>query len=78
MKHKIEDLWKKDGGDYDLTVETELFWRTGGPPPGGGDMENTPDSGDGADSRAPPAAKGDGKGPEPDSGSRAPSGKSGD
>ncbi|HKB60104.1 MAG TPA: hypothetical protein VKC56_08690, partial [Gallionellaceae bacterium] len=76
MKHKIEDLWKTDGGDYDLTVETELFWRTGGPPPGGGDMENTPDSAEGTDSGAAPAAQGDGKASAPGSGK--PSGRGGD
>jgi large repetitive protein len=30
-KREIEATWKREGGKYDLSVETEVFWRTGGP-----------------------------------------------
>jgi hypothetical protein len=28
---EIAATWKREGGRYDLTVETEVFWRTGAP-----------------------------------------------
>jgi hypothetical protein len=31
VKREIENRWN---GRYDLTVETETFWRRGGPPAG--------------------------------------------
>jgi hypothetical protein len=31
LKAEIAATWKRDGGPYDLTVETEVFWRTGAP-----------------------------------------------
>jgi large repetitive protein len=30
-KREIEAAWKHEGGKYDLAIETEVFWRTGGP-----------------------------------------------
>lgn len=32
MKSEITKLWKQKKGNYDLTIETEVFWRTGSPP----------------------------------------------
>ena len=32
LKSEITNLWKKKKGKYDLTIETEVFWRTGSPP----------------------------------------------
>jgi large repetitive protein len=32
MKAEIAQMWKKQKGNYDLTIETEVFWRTGSPP----------------------------------------------
>jgi hypothetical protein len=31
LKKKITHEWKQSGGDYRLTVETEVFWRRGAP-----------------------------------------------
>jgi len=31
LRGEITSAWKRDGGTYDLTVETEVFWRTGAP-----------------------------------------------
>jgi large repetitive protein len=31
LKREISATWKREGGDYDLAVETEVFWRTGAP-----------------------------------------------
>jgi uncharacterized repeat protein (TIGR01451 family)/fimbrial isopeptide formation D2 family protein len=31
VKRDIETAWKQQSGPYDLTLETEVFWRTGGP-----------------------------------------------
>ena len=31
LKREIATTWKREGGPYDLTVETEVFWRTGAP-----------------------------------------------
>jgi hypothetical protein len=31
IKRQIETTWKQEGAGYDLTVETEIFWRTGAP-----------------------------------------------
>jgi uncharacterized repeat protein (TIGR01451 family)/fimbrial isopeptide formation D2 family protein len=31
LKREIATTWKREGGHYDLTVETEVFWRTGAP-----------------------------------------------
>ena len=31
IKREIETTWKREGTGYDLTVETEVFWRTGAP-----------------------------------------------
>ena len=30
-KSEVEMTWKRAGGKYDLSIETEVFWRTGGP-----------------------------------------------
>ncbi len=32
VKREVEKLWKQKKGGYDLTIETEVFWRTGAPP----------------------------------------------
>ncbi len=32
VKRDIADRWKQ--GSYELTIETEIFWRRGGPPDG--------------------------------------------
>jgi hypothetical protein len=32
VKREIARLWKLNKGNYDLTIETEVFWRTGAPP----------------------------------------------
>jgi len=32
VKSEITKLWKKKKENYDLTIETEVFWRTGSPP----------------------------------------------
>jgi hypothetical protein len=31
LKKEIADLWGRSEGGYRLTVETEVFWRKGGP-----------------------------------------------
>jgi hypothetical protein len=31
IRRQIETAWKREGGRYDLTIETEVFWRTGAP-----------------------------------------------
>jgi uncharacterized repeat protein (TIGR01451 family)/fimbrial isopeptide formation D2 family protein len=31
LKREIATTWKREGGSYDLTIETEVFWRTGAP-----------------------------------------------
>ncbi len=31
LKEEVAARWRKAGGDYRLTVETEVFWRRGGP-----------------------------------------------
>jgi hypothetical protein len=31
LKNKIAGEWKQSGGDYQLAIETEIFWRRGGP-----------------------------------------------
>ena len=31
LKREIAAAWKSEGAPYDLTVETEVFWRTGAP-----------------------------------------------
>jgi uncharacterized repeat protein (TIGR01451 family) len=31
LKREIAVTWKREGAPYDLTVETEVFWRTGAP-----------------------------------------------
>ena len=31
VRREIEQAWKQQGGQYDLPVETEIFWRTGAP-----------------------------------------------
>ncbi|WP_237066513.1 isopeptide-forming domain-containing fimbrial protein [Microbulbifer guangxiensis] len=36
MKARIADEWARDYGDYELTIETEVFWRRGAPPSRGG------------------------------------------
>ncbi len=35
VKREIARLWKLNKGNYDLTIETEVFWRTGAPPENG-------------------------------------------
>ena len=32
VQQEIAKLWKKKQGSYDLTIETEVFWRSGEPP----------------------------------------------
>jgi uncharacterized repeat protein (TIGR01451 family) len=32
VKSEISKMWKQQNGNYDLTIETEVFWRTGAPP----------------------------------------------
>ena len=32
VKNEISKMWKQQNGNYDLTIETEVFWRTGSPP----------------------------------------------
>jgi uncharacterized repeat protein (TIGR01451 family) len=32
VKREIEKMWKQKKGGYDLSIETEVFWRTGAPP----------------------------------------------
>lgn len=39
MKREIEKMWRQKKGSYDLTIETEVFWRTGAPP-GKSDVSN--------------------------------------
>ena len=34
LKKEITRQWNRSGGDYPLTIETEVFWRRGGPPTG--------------------------------------------
>ena len=29
IKREIETAWKREGAGYDLTIETEVFWRQG-------------------------------------------------
>ncbi|WP_250458905.1 hypothetical protein [Microbulbifer litoralis] len=36
MKARIADEWANNYGDYELTIETEVFWRRGAPPSEGG------------------------------------------
>ncbi|WP_176491139.1 MULTISPECIES: isopeptide-forming domain-containing fimbrial protein [Microbulbifer] len=36
MKARIADEWVRNYGDYELTIETEVFWRRGAPPSRGG------------------------------------------
>ncbi|WP_193161518.1 isopeptide-forming domain-containing fimbrial protein [Microbulbifer hainanensis] len=36
MKVRIADEWARNYGDYELTIETEVFWRRGAPPSKGG------------------------------------------
>jgi large repetitive protein len=31
LKREIATTWKSEGGPYDLSIETEVFWRTGAP-----------------------------------------------
>jgi hypothetical protein len=31
LEREIGSAWKREGGRYDLTMETEVFWRTGAP-----------------------------------------------
>jgi hypothetical protein len=31
LKREIAASWKREGGQYDLAIETEVFWRTGAP-----------------------------------------------
>ncbi|MDH5709933.1 MAG: hypothetical protein OEY75_12540, partial [Hylemonella sp.] len=31
IKREVETLWQQRQGSYDLSIETEVFWRTGGP-----------------------------------------------
>ena len=31
LKREIATTWRREGGPYDLTMETEVFWRTGAP-----------------------------------------------
>jgi uncharacterized repeat protein (TIGR01451 family) len=35
VKREIAGRWKLNKGNYDLTIETEVFWRTGAPPENG-------------------------------------------
>jgi uncharacterized repeat protein (TIGR01451 family)/fimbrial isopeptide formation D2 family protein len=32
VKREVSKMWKAKKGNYDLTIETEVFWRTGAPP----------------------------------------------
>jgi len=32
VKREIANMWNKEKGNYDLTIETEVFWRSGSPP----------------------------------------------
>jgi fimbrial isopeptide formation D2 family protein/uncharacterized repeat protein (TIGR01451 family) len=32
LKQEITKQWQRSGGSYPLTIETEVFWRKGGPP----------------------------------------------
>ena len=32
LKGEVTRMWKLKKGNYDLTIETEVFWRTGAPP----------------------------------------------
>jgi len=32
LKKQIMDAWKAEGGDYELVIEPEIFWRLGEPP----------------------------------------------
>jgi len=32
VKREIAKMWKQQKGNYDLTIETEVFWKTGAPP----------------------------------------------
>lgn len=32
LKSEVSKLWKLKKGNYDLTIESEIFWRTGSPP----------------------------------------------
>ena len=34
LKKDIAGQWEQSGGGYRLTIETEIFWRRGGPPAG--------------------------------------------
>ncbi len=36
IKTEIADQWARSYGDYELTIETEVFWRRGAPPSKGG------------------------------------------
>ncbi|WP_323845286.1 hypothetical protein [Microbulbifer magnicolonia] len=36
IKAQIADDWARNYGDYELTIETEVFWRRGAPPSKGG------------------------------------------
>ncbi|WP_444946913.1 isopeptide-forming domain-containing fimbrial protein [Microbulbifer sp. VTAC004] len=36
IKAEIADEWARSNGDYDLNIETEVFWRRGAPPSKGG------------------------------------------
>lgn len=36
MKARIAEEWAQSRGDYELTIETEVFWRRGAPPVKGG------------------------------------------
>ena len=32
VKSEIAKKWKQQNGNYDLSIETEVFWRSGAPP----------------------------------------------
>jgi hypothetical protein len=32
VKSEIAKMWLQQKGSYDLTIETEMFWRSGEPP----------------------------------------------
>jgi len=36
IKSEIADEWARSNGDYELNIETEVFWRRGAPPSNGG------------------------------------------
>ncbi|WP_232053865.1 isopeptide-forming domain-containing fimbrial protein [Microbulbifer sp. GL-2] len=36
IKSEIADEWARNNGDYELNIETEVFWRRGAPPSNGG------------------------------------------